>query len=329
MPSTKSKALVLIVLCMAFAAVWFALPSKKPLSGPDARETTHTLESLGHTPNAEYISEGSEEFQRPKTIARKYAGSPHDENAKRGAVDKRLAAAYRTLEGVHGGQWLETAFKVAAYGEPDEATEAIMDLIQNRRDVTAANTKRIEDWSEPSIAQLQSGTYLTRLRVLAAVGLTGTKRAEEFLLNAYENPHDLVPYKKYLQLADKQRALGYDTYTDYTFLDAITWRNAITGLLLLDEAKYSPMLEEDYYKLVPEAERIYRKENPRGTVEDFILLRRWGTLLDVLAIRDVIRDRGTENPVYLLDFDELQAATGTYSSRYWNRRTKTAVAPHR
>ncbi|MCH7958628.1 MAG: hypothetical protein IID08_00765 [Candidatus Hydrogenedentes bacterium] len=247
---------------------------------------------------------------------RSFAPSVYDENLL--TEDERLAAAYRTLEGVSRGGWIKSAFRVGAYGDPEEATEAIIDLIQNRDDMTPKNMKGLEEWSEREIASSRGAAYMARIQVLSYLGLTRTKYAEEFLLNAYKNPQDLVPYKKYVQLAGPS---GNATFSDWTFLEALTWRYALTGLMLLDEPKHSPMLEEDFYRLMPDAERIYKKENPRGTDEDSLLLRRWGTLLDVLATRDVIREHGTENPEYLLEPDALVGDV----RKYWNFQTKTAV----
>lgn len=318
---TKIRALAILFVIVFLVALWFAIPSRVPIPSPDAAapESAPIPESIKDTPitaRSPEVSQIPEEVIRPKPIARKYNQSTRKE---------RLAADRRSLKSVHAGGWKESAFWVARYGDPDEATEAILDLVQNRDDLTAESAKILKDYSEPKIAQLQAATYTVRLAVLASLGLTRTKRAEEFLLNAYKNPHDLIPYKKYLQLADEQRALGYDTFSHYTFLDAITRKNTLTGLLLLDEPKYSPMLEEDYYRLVPDAERIYRKENPRETDEDFILLGRWGTLLDALVIRDMIRERGTENPFYLLEYAEFQGDWSRFTARYWNHQTNTAV----
>lgn len=281
MSATKSKALVVVLVCIALAAIWFAIPSEEPLSDPDA------------------------------VVPEIASPSP----------DGRLAAAYETLKSVHGGGWLEAAYTVGVYGDPDEATEAILDLIENRADVTRESSKLLEDWNEVRIVGMQGGSYHSRIQALIYLGLTKTNRAEEVLLDAYKNPQDVVPNQKWVQVGNIMRASGYPGYADFRFFDAVTRRFSMMGLLVLDVAKYSPMLEEDFYASAPDAERTLKIKLPYRTDEEQELVSRSGVLLDLMLIRDVIREYGIENPEYLLNPNELKGDL----TEYWDFQTETVV----
>lgn len=149
--------------------------------------------------------------------------------------EKRLADAYKQLKYLGIGNWYEAACTVGVYGDPDEATEAIIDLIQNRESPTAENMSLLEGWSERRIAGIQDSSYLARLHVLTPLGLTRTERAEEFLLNAYQNPQDLQAIKKFREL--KQRSSGHHV-PSLKDIEQVTQQHALSGLLLLDQQKY-------------------------------------------------------------------------------------------
>lgn len=314
MSATKTKALVVVCLCIALTAIWFAIPSRNLLSSPDSAtpEAKRILESQIDKPDSAHNPETYDESRTSKSIARKHAQSLHDQKGKSQEIDERLAHAYLRLGSPYPFKWRESAYIAGEHGDPDEATEAIIDLIQNRETQTVENRKSFEGKPQRYIASKQGGAYMERLRVLPALGLTGTKRAEEFLLNAYKNPHDVSANSELRQM---DRASGYRVPSD-SVIDNLTWSKALTGLIMLDEEKYSPVLEEDFYRTLPETRRSSSTENPRAAWEDLRQEPRLGMLLDILVRRDVIRERGTENAVYMLDYEAFLNEWDKYSHRY-------------
>ncbi|MCH7959666.1 MAG: hypothetical protein IID08_06030 [Candidatus Hydrogenedentes bacterium] len=149
--------------------------------------------------------------------------------------DERLSDAYKHLKYLGIENWYEAACTVGVYGEPDEATEAIIDLLQNRESPTADNMNLLKGWSERRIAGIQDRSYLARLHVLTPLGLTRTERAEKFLLNAYRNPQDLEAIKKFREL--RQRSFGHHV-PSLKDIEEVTRQHALSGLLLLDQQKY-------------------------------------------------------------------------------------------
>lgn len=288
MSASKNKVLLVVSVCIALAAAWFAIPSKEQIRDPDAG-----------TPG----------------IARKHASLSPDE---------RLAEAYRILENMNDGQWQVNAYIVAGHGNQDEATEAIIDLIQNRESRTTENSKAIEKRSAMGIAMIQNIGFMDRLHILTPLGLTRTKRAEQFLLNAYENPSGVIANKKIKQLSHDPRFSDLNFASDRD-LDWLTSSWSMRGLLLLDEPKYSPMLEEEFDRVAVEAESVNKKDKSLRTFDDYNQVAWFGIVLDNMVYRDMIRERGTENPSYMLDYEGYQREWWGYSHKYWDQSTRTRV----
>lgn len=237
-----------------------------------------------------------------------------------------LADAYKQLKYLTFGNWYAPAFVVAQHGDPDEATDAIIDLIQNRETLTAENFELYREMSKRKIAALQGRAYFERLRVLTPLGLTRTERAEEFLLDAYNNPRGLIANQKYRQLNREQPASGYHGLAHDASIERLTSSWAMVGLLLLDEPKYSPVLDEEFDRLAVEMTRISRKDLRRASAEDENTFNRFGVFLSTLVRRDMIRERGTENTYYLRNSDDFHRDWGRFTARYWDTETNTAVA---
>lgn len=311
MRASKRTAIAVMVGCAVLLAIWSLLRPAQRSKDIQIDQTSDV--SL---PARELAILNSDTLRPP--IAIKLAQAADRQNTTPEEIEEQVVFAYSMLDSLHSDVWLGYAFDVARFGDPHEAAEAIIDLLQNQENRTAENAEFLEGWSYYRIARIQDVDYRNRLRVLMPLGLTGTERAEEFLLNAYTNPSDVAANKKHKQLFQELLDSGHGPIATPVEIDLLTWKYALTGLMLLDEQKCSAMIEDEFEQLKPIATRLASDDSSPRTVEEYVQNRKFGVLLDVLVTRDVIRERGTLTANYLSDFDAKLRDFNQYARRYWD-----------
>lgn len=320
MRANMRTATIVIVSCAVLLAIWSllgpAVPSKDIRNdhasevSPSAREGRRTQPFID---------------QVPTPIARKLTQAPPKQNLTRAEKERRVAVGVDYMRSLHADVWFRASFSVAQYGDPDEATEEIINLIQKQEDPTADNAEFLKGLRSSEIIQRQELYYRYRLSAMVPLGLTGTERAEKFLLAAYKNPSVVEANRKHRLLFDEQLAKGNTLITPES-IDLLTWRYAATGLILLDEQKYSAMIEDEFEQVKTLVMRIKSEDyNPR-TEEEWVQNSKFGTLLDVLILRDVIHDRSqlTGEPrgpltlQYMQNYQGQIDAFAQHARRYWS-----------
>lgn len=326
MSSTKKRPLVLILVLVVLIAVRLAMEQT-------VRQSIHQF-GIEHGFLAQPLPIAqvpqAENWTPPKTPTRA----------------EYVSIAYSSLESQHGtanwsigtgarGGWLHSAYVVGLYGDPDKATESIIDLIQNRGDATAEDLPWSENYSSESyitrtVNRHIGDSYRVRISVLAPLGLTGTERAEEFLFNAYKNPGMVVAHEKYgIFLEKSHESIRREGKIDTSHLtpanlelslSLAVLKPALLGLLYLNEEKYSSVLEAEcdkllsntqidwidrdtmfeaeYYRLFPKGLSLESK-NAVGEFRfmDRYLSDRLEILRDILDSRDTIREVGVEQAI--------------------------------
>ncbi len=140
---------------------------------------------------------------------------------------------------------------------------------------------------------LHDAILWNKLEMLKSLGFTKGEAAENFLLEAYENLHQLNLVKKMHHFAaESGREMSFSTFN----IDYRAKTRIIAGLILLDEPKYSPMLDADYRKLQAEVNTIKEKPDAPGpyryTTEDEQKLTMYNLFTEVLLQRDMHREYG-------------------------------------
>lgn len=310
MRSRKWTVVTVVVSCAVLLAIWSLLGPAVPSKDIRNDQANEVSPSAREGRRVQPIIDG---FSPP--IARKHYQALPEQELTREDMEKRVASAIDVLHSLSASAWLRASFIVAQHGDSDQATEAIINLIENQVERTADNTDFLKGRSKRQIAQTQGTDYMRRLSVLTPLGLTGTERAEQFLLATYENPGVVEPNRKHRMLFDRQSPIG-NTLTSPASIDLITWRCAAMGLILLDEQKYGTMIEDEFEQLKPLVLRVESGDGGQLTADDYIQRNKYGVLLDVLIARDVMHERGTFTVEYMIDVQAQVDAFQRYARKY-------------
>ena len=219
------------------------------------------------------------------------------------------------------GEALERLHEVLCNPRFAAAWERVLDLscINGRSDVSSDYVLDFIERVTRSVPASNVNVLSVRCRAIASLGLTGGKRAEAFLLSVYEDPERLGLAGE-MDERDAQVYVGLAGPPPPAYGTSLILKGkAMFALCLLDAAKFSPMIEDDYTAVKNELRAVLERtredvtnaSSPREQRLDAL----YGVYVDTLVLRDLMGEYGAAG-VYFLSADETWRLMAPGTSDY-------------
>lgn len=229
MPATKSTHLVVIVACIVGLSVCLARSSSalqeisKKSSGESESEVRMALSVLPPDP------------LHPRVLDVLGGYMPLHSDKARKLGRKKVVQLHAMLGDVElVDSWLFIAHLIAINGKSDVASDRLLDFI--------------EDYETPqdADARLHGKILRARLYSIQYLGWSKGRRAEEFLLKAYEKPSGLSVLEEYHRHSHEEEITR--GFAEFRIVHRALGK-VIFALLEFDPEKYAPLIEADYRKV--------------------------------------------------------------------------------